>query len=90
MSDNGGKTQPEESLCPYWQRKCSEVNADGKIVCKKLTQIMGMLPGEIAPHPMMMCQDDFIAGRVEKISHMIGAKPPPAGGLSINDILRRR
>jgi hypothetical protein len=64
MPDNGPK--PDESLCPYWQKRCSEGNP-GKVVCKKLMTVMGMLPTDIAPHPVPMCQDDFTLGLLQKI-----------------------
>jgi hypothetical protein len=74
MPDNGPK--PDEPLCPYWQKRCSEVNP-GRVVCRKLITVMGMLPTEIAPHPIPMCQDDFTMGTVQKIMQTEMARPAP-------------
>lgn len=81
---------PAESPCPYWQKKCSEVNANGVVGCRKLMPVMGMLPGEVAPHPIMMCQDDFIANMLGNLAQMSGPRPMPGGALNLNDILRRK
>jgi len=89
MADNGPK--PDELICPLWGKTCSEVNP-GKSVCKKFMIIQGMLPGDIAPHGIPVCQDEFILGMVQKILQvMVGGLGPKSrqGAISIDDILRK-
>lgn len=74
MPDNGPK--PEEPLCAYWQKKCSEVNP-GKVVCRKFMTVMGKLPGELVPHPIMMCQDDFSLNTLQKMLQDMMAHSDP-------------
>jgi uncharacterized protein (DUF2236 family) len=89
MADNGPK--PDEPLCPYWQKQCSEVNS-GKVVCKKLLTIMVMQPNGIAPRPMLVCQDDVTMSTTQRILQAemrCSAPQSQQRGLNINDILRK-
>lgn len=72
---NGDGPQPQELICPFWQKKCSEVNP-GVVNCNMLMQTMGMPPGGIAPKTMMMCKLDFIIGRLEWIHGIMQQRGP--------------
>jgi len=65
-NDINNDTKPEEPLCPYWQKKCSEVNT-GKVVCKRLITAHAVKTGSITTQPIYICQDDFIASTTQKV-----------------------
>lgn len=67
MSMEDNRVHPEELPCPFWQKKCSEVNA-GKPGCNMLVQAMGMPPGALTPKPMLLCKIDIILGQVQGMS----------------------
>lgn len=77
----------EELACPYWYKKCSEVNSP-KPVCRKLMPVSAMPLGGIAPQQMMVCQDDLIFSRLENIFQLLQNKSEQPARSIINDILR--
>lgn len=78
MADNGTNESPklEEPPCPFWQKKCSEVNAV-KPGCKKFITVFAVKPGAITTQSVSMCQDDFLAGTMQKVLQILMQRQKP-------------